>query len=78
MQSRDKDYIIDLHGVKHKDVPEVIDRYIYQNRNIALCSYEIITGNSPTMKNIVTECVSRYGFKTKEVHWNSGMLIAYQ
>ena len=62
---------LDLHGVKHEDVPGVV---------IDACSrhdipFIIITGHSSKMKQIVSRSVGSLGYLTRELISNSGRLI---
>jgi len=47
---------LDLHGVKHEDVPKKVEEYIYSNQ----VPYSIVTGNSARMKEIVIEVLKKY------------------
>ena len=49
---------IDLHGEKHRYVPNKVDTFI--RRNINNMPVEIITGNSIDMQNIVRKVVASY------------------
>ena len=49
---------IDLHGIKHKDVPSTVDTFIRQNKNNL--PIEIITGNSIDMQAAVKRVVKMY------------------
>ena len=51
--------MLDLHGIKHSDVPNTVDTFIRQNqKNLPV---EIITGNSLDMQIAVKGVVDTYG-----------------
>ena len=49
---------LDLHGVKHRDVEELVDSFI--GRYFHVLPIEIITGNSADMQKMVKEIVKSY------------------
>ena len=58
-------HALDLHGVKHGEVEEMVENFILLNQqNFPL---EIIYGNSNTMYGIVTQCLGHLGLT-----YNSG------
>ena len=63
--------VIDLHGVRHKDVYGLLEKPCI-NDDIP---FVVITGKSDTMKKIVTQIVATFGLHTKEKLGNSGRLI---
>ena len=63
--------IIDLHGVRHKDVYGLLEKPCL-NDDIP---FTVITGKSDTMKKIVTQIVATFGLHTKEKLGNNGRLI---
>ena len=63
--------IVDLHGVRHKDVYYVLETPCSNGE----LPFTVITGNSDTMKKIVTEIVKTFGLKTHEKFGNNGRLI---
>ncbi len=63
--------VIDLHGVRHKDVYGLLEKPCI-NDDIP---FAVITGKSDTMKKIVTQIVATFGLHTKEKLGNSGRLI---
>ena len=65
---------LDLHGTKHENVSNEVDRFIWEAMQRNVSQIEIVTGNSEQMKNIVRECVDDYGFVCTEVFWNFGAL----
>mgnify|MGYP001326657405 CR=1 FL=1 len=48
---------LDLHGIRHHDVQEIVHNFINDNWGKEL---RIITGNSNTMKTIVCEVLNFY------------------
>ena len=63
--------IVDLHGVRHKDVYGMLEVYCTDYET----PFVVITGNSDTMKKIVNEVVSMFGLFAKERLGNSGRLV---
>jgi DNA-nicking Smr family endonuclease len=68
---------LDLHGVKHENVSNEVDRFIWEAMQRNAHQVEIVTGNSEQMKNIVRDCVSDYGFKCGEGLVNWGALTVF-
>lgn len=66
---------IDLHGLKHEDVPRTLDGFLWQNMQKKIKEVRVITGNSDEMKRIVRETISDYGFTSEEEYFNAGALI---
>jgi len=66
--------IIDLHGVRHKDVPDVIIN--------ACVTYDIpfvvITGVSVQMKEIVSSAAATSGLTVRDVFGNPGRVVLYE
>ena len=63
--------VIDLHGVRHKDVYGMIEKPCLEDD----IPFVVVTGKSDTMKKIVTQIVATFGLHTKEKLGNSGRLI---
>lgn len=63
--------VIDLHGVRHKDVYGLLEK-TFVNDDVP---FVVITGNSNTMKKIVTQIVATFGLHTRDKLGNSGRLI---
>tara|TARA_S200000501_G_scaffold329190_1_gene329613 strand:- start:1031 stop:1246 length:216 start_codon:yes stop_codon:yes gene_type:complete len=63
--------LIDLHGVRHKDVYYKLEN-ICHNEEIP---FVVITGKSRIMKKIVTEIVATYGLAAHEKLGNNERLI---
>ena len=54
---------LDLHGVKHKEVQDVLDSFIWDCIKLDIPQAEIITGNSTEMKTIVKNVLMEYGLQ---------------
>ena len=52
---------LDLHGIKHEDVEDLVDSFI--GRYFNMLPLEIITGNSADMQEIVRRIVQTYKLK---------------
>tara|TARA_Y100001973_G_C4924684_1_gene198066 strand:+ start:209 stop:421 length:213 start_codon:yes stop_codon:yes gene_type:complete len=63
--------VIDLHGVRHKDVYGLLEKPCVEDD----VPFIVITGKSDTMKKIVTQIVATFGLHTKERLGNSGRLV---
>jgi len=63
--------VVDLHGVRHKDVYYAIEKYC-TNGDIP---FVVVTGKSETMKKIVNQIVATFGLCTREKLDNSGRII---
>lgn len=66
--------IIDLHGARYKDVYGLLESSCIHSE----VPFEIITGKSSTMKNIVSEIVRRFNLQAREKIGNSGTLVIYE
>jgi len=66
---------IDLHGVKHENVPRELDHFFWQMMQKKVGTVEVVTGISQRMKEIVKETCDDYGFKVSEISFNPGILI---
>lgn len=66
---------IDLHGIKHEDVKRVLDVFFWEMIQRNVRSFNVITGISQRMKDIVVETSNEYKFKVKYHPTNSGLLI---
>lgn len=51
---------IDLHGVKHEDVTQIVIRFVEKYWNTGT-RIQIVTGNSPAMKKEVIDVLKEYG-----------------
>mgnify|MGYP003154063080 CR=1 FL=1 len=56
--------VLDLHGYRHHEVPQVLHTFINSNFGKEL---KVIFGNSEKMKEIVLETVEPYRFKITRV-----------
>lgn len=65
--------IIDLHGVRHHDVPEVLERSLLGYHDTE--GWEIITGNSTYMIEIVEEFLRKNLFSFYRTGDNYGRII---
>ena len=66
---------LDLHGVRHEDVELLVEDFILMNP----APVRIITGNSPMMKSLVDEVVSRHElYSQPESYWNLGSLVIFE
>jgi DNA-nicking Smr family endonuclease len=66
---------LDLHGVKHADVPKLMDQFIWEQMNKKSREVEIITGISQAMKQVVIKNLKDYDFTYNEAWNNPGKLI---
>ncbi len=65
---------LDLHGVKHEDVEDVVEEFICMNEG----TVKIITGYSRQMKIHVNKVLKKYDMKSHpESLVNEGALIIY-
>lgn len=64
---------IDLHGVKHEQVPQVLDQFLWQMMKRGESEVLAITGISTKMKALVYEVCSDYNFSVREDQ-NPGLL----
>lgn len=65
-------FSLDLHGVRHADVPREVDKFIGSHLMGGTKSVVIITGNSDTMKSIVAKTLGDYGLNYTETMLNTG------
>ncbi len=66
---------LDLHGIKHSDVPKKLDSFIWESMKNELKEIEIITGISEQMKRIVRDTVIDYNMDCYEEPLNPGKII---
>lgn len=66
---------LDLHGVKHINVPRNVDQFIGYHIRKGTRKVEIVTGYSPKMKEIVNDVLKDYGASSEEEWMNAGKLI---
>lgn len=66
---------LDLHGIKHSDVPRILDQFVWEQMKNNTKEIEIITGISDIMKKIVIETIDDYQFTYDDAWNNPGSLI---
>jgi len=66
---------IDLHGVKHEEVGNMLDTFIWDNMKRKTSAVKIITGNREDMKKIVWDIANEYNFLVDDSWTNTGVLI---
>lgn len=54
---------LDLHGVRHRDVPRKVDEFLGENINSRLPELFIVTGLSVEMQDIVIESLKDYNLE---------------
>lgn len=67
--------VLDLHGIKHVDVPRLVDQFIWEQMNKNTKEIEIITGISQVMKDIVITNLKDYEMTYIDVWDNPGKII---
>ena len=67
---------IDLHGFTYTKGKDILPEWLITNYNNGIDDFEIITGNSEQMKQVVKSICSENGFRAEE-DWNgnSGSLL---
>ena len=70
-----RNWQLDLHGVKHKDVFSKVDSFIGEHILRGTYCVEIITGRSKDMKHLVKKVLSDYELFSEETLLNPGKLI---
>ena len=63
--------VIDLHGVRHKDVYYAIEKHCTRGD----IPFVVVTGKSETMKKIVIQIVETFGLHAHEKLGNKGRMI---
>jgi len=66
---------LDLHGVKHAEVPKLLDQFLWEQIQKKRKEVEIITGMSNTMLEVVIKNLKDYDFAYNEAWNNPGKLI---
>ena len=66
--------VIDLHGARYKDVYGLLESSCVHSE----VPFEVITGKSSTMKNIVSEIVRKFDLRAKEKIGNMGSMVIYE
>jgi hypothetical protein len=62
-----KNYDLDLHGIKHKDVEVTVEDFILLNKP----PFKIITGHSPTMKKLSKSILDKHEYKYQDGFLNN-------
>tara|TARA_A100001037_G_scaffold79513_1_gene71499 strand:+ start:2836 stop:3057 length:222 start_codon:yes stop_codon:yes gene_type:complete len=65
---------IDLHGVRHEEVPVILAEHLFWQRKE---NPEIITGNSETMRKIVINWLDRFKYNYIIEAHNPGCIKVY-
>ena len=63
---------LDLHGIRHEKVRNILDSHIYKNN----VPFEVITGNSMEMQKIVISVLKEYDLGYFYI--NSGSLVVIE
>ena len=66
---------LDLHGVRHADVPKLLDQFLWEQIQKKRREAEIITGISHSMIEIVIKILKDYDFTYNEAWNNPGKII---
>ena len=66
---------LDLHGVRHVEVPRKLDIFFWDAMRTGRTQVEIVTGVSTKMKEIVIDSCKEYKFDVNEMIYNPGSLI---
>jgi hypothetical protein len=66
---------LDLHGVRHADVPKLLDQFLWEQIQKKRREVEIITGISHAMIGLVVKNLKDYDFTYSEAWNNPGKLI---
>ena len=69
---------LDLHGVRHGDVQQEVDHFLFENND--RLPLQIVTGNSGRMKEIVIEVLNDYDYKYRVgdfLGFNQGYIEIY-
>ena len=65
---------LDLHKVRHGDVPRVLDEFLGPHLMGKTSNVEIITGKSDRMKSVVADTLKDYSLEYEEVWGNPGVV----
>ena len=66
---------LDLHGVKHSEVPRLVDQFLWEQINKKSREVEIITGLSTVMREIVINNLKDYDFTYNDEFKNPGKIV---
>ena len=65
---------IDLHGVRYRDVYQRLEKHCIKGE----VPFVVITGQSNTMKTIVSQIAEQFGFFIEDKLGNEGRVIVYE
>jgi len=65
---------LDLHGLRHVDVPDAVHRFV-NDHWIPGWRLLIITGDSAAMRRLVAGVLRMYDVGWWESEWNSGVVV---
>ena len=65
---------IDLHGVRYRDVYSKLEKHCINGE----IPFVVITGESSTMKDIVSQVAQQFGFFIEDKLGNDGRVIVYE
>jgi DNA-nicking Smr family endonuclease len=66
---------LDLHGVKHSEVPRLVDQFLWEQINKKSREAEIITGLSTAMREIVINNLKDYDYTYNDEFKNPGKIV---
>ena len=66
---------LDLHSIKHEDVQQIVDAFIYKHMKKKTTRVYVITGNSEPMKSIVSKVATEHGLTAVENMFHSAEMI---
>jgi DNA-nicking Smr family endonuclease len=66
---------LDLHGVKHNEVKQLLDSFLWDNMKKNKKEVRVITGFSEQMKSIVKDLTNEYSMTCFEDYKNNGVLV---
>ena len=75
MPKGNKSYKLDLHGVFHSEVFDIVDDFVGKRIIDGSEQFEIVTGYSREMQNLVQEVLDDYKLKGEKPLHNPGTLI---
>ena len=65
---------IDLHGVRYRDVYQRLEKHCIKGE----VPFVVITGQSSTMKTIVSQIAEQFGYFIEDKLGNEGRVIVYE
>lgn len=66
---------VDLHGIKHEDVKQILDAHIWKCMSKKMSRLWVITGHSEDMRQIVTNVAREYGLTAVTSLFNEAEMI---